>query len=155
MAKYLSVPFYPQRDEGYCLPVSVQMALAFQGIPESEENIAGRLKVKPGLGAPARNICFLASEKIEVIYGEGILTDLQNQLHLEIPIIVFVQTGELSYWRGESFQHAIVVVGIEGDFIWLLDPAYTESVVKLSVHEFILAWLEMDYLYAVVKMKRE
>jgi hypothetical protein len=131
------------------------MVLTFQGISESEDIIAGRLKVKPGLGVPTRNIRLLASEKIEVIYNEGTLTDLQSQLDAKIPVIGFVQMGELSYWRGESFQHAVVIIGIEGDFILVLDPAYTADIVKVTVHEFLLAWLEMDYLYTVVKEKEQ
>ncbi len=50
---------------------------------------------------------------------------------------------ELSYWR-ESTCHAVVVVGFEGDLIYLNDPAFAEAPQVIPVAEFDLAWLELD-----------
>jgi ABC-type bacteriocin/lantibiotic exporter with double-glycine peptidase domain len=150
MAQPLSIPFHKQQAAGYCLPACVQMVLAYQQIDRSQTDLATELKVRASLGTPTRSVLGLASEQLRVVYGEGIEATLQKWLALSLPVIVFVQAGELSYWQGELFQHAVVVVGLVGNTVWLLDPDMDEIAIAVDLDEFMLAWLGMDYLYAVI-----
>ena len=77
------------------------------------------------------------------------MADLENLLAQQIPVIVFIQAGELAHWIGEKFQHAVVVIGIENDIVWIIDPAISSST-SVSVDEFLLAWSEMDYRFASI-----
>ena len=126
------------------------MVLAYQQIDRSQADLATELKVRASLGTPTRSVLDLASEQLRVVYGEGIEATLQKWLALSLPVIVFVQAGELSYWQGELFQHAVVVVGLVGNTVWLLDPDMDETAIAVDLDEFMLAWLGMDYLYAVI-----
>lgn len=153
MALHLSVPFHKQQAVGFCMPACAQMVLAFQGIFRSQDELARQLHLKPQLGTPTRNIQWLASPEIKVIYEEGTLDQVQTWLQSGIPIIAFIQAGELAHWRGEFFQHAVVIVGLDGEAVWLLDPDMDETPLALSVEEFMLAWLGMDYLYAVLAIR--
>jgi ABC-type bacteriocin/lantibiotic exporter with double-glycine peptidase domain len=152
MANYLPVPYYKQNKVGYCLAACAQMVLAFQGVSRSQDNLANQLQIKPSLGIPTRNIQLLASRDISVVYGEGVITDLQKWLVAGKPVITFVQAGEFSHWQGEYFQHAVVVIGITDQIVWLLDPDKDETPIAVSEDEFMLAWLGMDYLYAVISV---
>jgi ABC-type bacteriocin/lantibiotic exporter with double-glycine peptidase domain len=153
MAKPLSVPFFKQNETGYCLAACVQMVLAFQDISRSQDALAKRLKMKPSLGIPTRNVRYLASDKINVVYEEGTLAHLKKWLDDDLPVIAFVQAGEFTHWRGEFFQHAVVVIAIKEATVWLFDPDKDEAPISVSADEFMLAWLGMDYLYAVVSVR--
>ncbi len=150
MAQPLPVPFYKQQAVGYCMPACAQMVLAYQDISYSQDELAKVLNLKPGLGTPTRNIQRLASPEIKAVYEEGTLEQVQTWLGMGIPVIAFVQAGELSHWRDEFFQHAVVIVGLEKDMVWLLDPDTNGNPIAIPTNELMLAWSGMDYLYAVL-----
>ena len=152
MAKHLAVPYYPQKGDGYCLAACAQMVLAYQNIVNTQTYLAQIIRVRPSLGTATRHIQRLSSKNITVIYEAGTISDLHNWVIRSVPVIVFVQVGELSYSLGEFFQHAVVVVGFTEEFLWLLDPEMTKDPIQVAVDEFMLAWGEMDYLYAVIKV---
>ncbi|MBN1874412.1 MAG: C39 family peptidase [Anaerolineae bacterium] len=49
LAKPLDVPYYPQLDDGYCLPACVQMVLSYIGLPVKQRPLARDLGVRPPL----------------------------------------------------------------------------------------------------------
>ena len=65
------------------------------------------------------------------------------------PCIVFVRTGDLPYWSYAT-SHAVVVVGIDDDNVYLNDPYFEKAPQRVSHDEFLLAWSEFDYTYAVI-----
>jgi hypothetical protein len=70
-----------------------------------------------------------------------------------LPAVAFVNTGELtSYWQ-EQTNHAVVVSGIEGDLVYLNDPEFKSGPQVVPMGEFILAWEDKDYLYAVIGLQ--
>ena len=150
MALLLSVPFRKQQAIGYCLPACVQMVLAYQQIDRSQNKLAQQLQLRPAFGAPTRSVLRLVLDKLQVTYGEGALPSIQKWLDASVPVIAFIQAGELSYWQGEFFQHAVVIVGMDTDYIWLLDPDQDDQPLQVSVAEFMLAWVDIDYLYAAI-----
>lgn len=130
------------------------MVLAYQGMARSQSTIARQLKTEATLGTPARNVQRLSSNKITVVHEAGSLEQIQRWLESNIPVITSVQAEELSYWEGESFQHAVVIVGLQEATIWLLDPELDATPVAVPIDEFMLAWDGMDYLYAAIVVNR-
>jgi ABC-type bacteriocin/lantibiotic exporter with double-glycine peptidase domain len=140
-----------QIADGYCLPACAEMALAYWGISNSQQKISRTLKLRPGLGVPAPNITLLRSPQIDVEYFVGssfdsILQWLQNA----IPVIAFVQAGELPHWRGARSQHAVLVVGFEDQELFIHDPGLDYGSVAISLDDFLLAWDEMDARCAII-----
>jgi hypothetical protein len=128
------------------------MVLHYLGIPSEQAKIAGQLNVQPGVGAPAGRIRQLATDTVSVTYDSGDWETAQALLAQKIPVIAMIQAGELAPWRGESFQHAIVVIGCDEAQVWFLDPATTSDSIVTSIDEFMLAWSEMDYRYATITL---
>lgn len=151
MPQLLPVPYHPQKADGYCLAACAQMVLPYWGIVVDQEQLARQLGVESGVGVPAGRIKRLASRSMSVTYDVGEWEILQAQLAGNVPLIVLIQAGELPQWQGEYFQHAVVVIGYDASQVWLLDPAAQSDSIAVSIDEFILAWGEMDYRYAVLE----
>ncbi|MBK8050377.1 MAG: hypothetical protein IPK16_26700 [Anaerolineales bacterium] len=64
------------------------------------------------------------------------------------------KAAELPHWHGHQAQHAVLVVGIEHQALYLHDPALPDGPTAVSIDDFLLAWQEMDNRYAVLE-KRE
>ena len=146
----LNVPHHPQESDGYCLPACVQMVLDYLGLPYAQEQLARELYVRPPLGAPASNVLRLRSDVLDVTFTSGNLSDLRTRVAQGSPPIVFVQAGELPHWQNRISQHAIVVVGLDEQTVQILDPAADPSPIPVPIGDFLLAWSELDYIYAVL-----
>ncbi len=146
----LNVPHYPQADDGYCLPACVQMVLAYLGLSSTQSKLTRKLDVHPPLGAPASNVTRLRSNTLDVKFTSGDLDDLRACLNQGNPPIVFVQAGEFPHWRGRVSQHAVVIVGADEQSIYILDPAAGADPIPIPTGDFLLAWSELDYIYALL-----
>ena len=67
--------------------------------------------------------------------------------------MVFVDTGELPYWSYAA-KHALVVVGVQAEHILVNDPAFSEAPIQVPAGDFDLAWLNADYMCAVISRKQ-
>jgi len=85
------------------------MVLAHLGIVRSQKDLARLLETERGVGTPAFNIARLVSDELDVVYTSGSLEDVAAWLESSVPVIAFVQAGELPHWRGERSHHALVV----------------------------------------------
>ena len=150
MPRRLSVPYYPQKAEGYCLAACAQMVLHYWGIERKQDDLAQRLGVEPTIGVPASRIKRLAFPNLIVVYDIGDWAMLSAYLDDGVPVIAMIQAGELACWRGKYFQHAVVVVGYDESTVWLMDPDRQPSPVIVPIDEFMF-WGEVDYRYAVFK----
>lgn len=151
MPNLLDVPYSSQLAHGYCLPACAQMALAYLGIEHSQEALARTLDIIENFGVPASHLLKLRSRDVFVVYEtEGSIQILDHWLKEQTPVITFVRTNLLAYWQGQVAQHAVLVVGLEDPYIYLLDPAKTSDVIPVHVDEFLLAWDEMEFSYAVI-----
>jgi ABC-type bacteriocin/lantibiotic exporter with double-glycine peptidase domain len=127
------------------------MVLAYQGIKRPQAELLRLLGTHPLVGTPYSNITRLRSPHIKVAYQKARgLSDLAKWLEIALPAIVFVQAGELPHWRGHWFQHALVVIGLEQEKVYLLDPASSNQTISVPNGDFLLAWEEMDLAYAVI-----
>jgi hypothetical protein len=154
VANISSVRHSRQLEDGYCLPVCAQMALAYLGISRSQKEIGRVLKLRRGFGAPASQIVNLSSRRTEVLYQVGgAINDILDWLRRDVPVIAFVQAGELPHWRGVLAQHAVLVVALDEQHINIHDPAMDHGPIEIPLDDFLLAWDEMDSRYAVIAQR--
>lgn len=79
----------------------------------------------------------------------GTVAMLHQYLMQDQPVIVSVQTENLPHWSYNTL-HAVVVVGITENQIYLNDPEFPEAPIEAPVGDFELAWLPQDERYAVI-----
>lgn len=125
------------------------MVLSYWGHEISYNSLLRLLRVQP-YGAPAGNIRLLSSLGVGVTYSTTNLTGLQSLLDQGYPVIVFVRTGELPYWAYTT-DHAIVVVGHDEGHIYVNDSDRTEAPIAVPIGDFELAWLERDFVFALIR----
>jgi len=89
-----------------------------------------------------------------VVYTFGSLEDVAAWLERGVPVIAFVQAGELPHWRGERSHHALVIVGLGSGMVHLLDPATDAQVIAAPIGDFLLAWDERACTYAAVTRRQ-
>jgi hypothetical protein len=102
------------------------------------------------IGAPRRNIVRLTSRNISIVYREATVAILLDLVQHGVPVIVFVDTGELPYWSSAT-NHAVVVVGADAEQLLVNDPAYPEAPIVVTVGDFELAWLNCEYMCAIIR----
>ncbi len=138
------------------MPACAQMVLAYIGISGSQEALGQVMGLQLPIGTLRSNIKKLASFQITVTYDMGRLKDIQQWLEQNAPVIVFLDAGELPHWHKYDFtqrpviQHAVVIVGLTGQTIYLMDPALKTGPTPTPIGDFMLAWDEMDNYYATL-----
>jgi ABC-type bacteriocin/lantibiotic exporter with double-glycine peptidase domain len=125
------------------------MVLAFLDLSIPYSQLLRLLRVDK-IGTPFRNLRYLESFQLSVTIATGNMATLREQLRQGHPLILAVDTAELPYWQ-ESTDHAVVVVGVNEQHVYLVDPDTGADPYAVAVDEFELAWLEKDYLYAVIQ----
>lgn len=148
MTDVISLPYYPQSAEGFCLAACARMMLAYWGTIKSEQEIAKVLALKEW-GAPASAIERLAQWGWRVEYGQGTLESLQQWVQGQQPVIAFVRTGFLENWAADV-GHAVIVVGVASEHVYIHDPALSKAPTTVSIISFEAAWTEMDYGYGLI-----
>lgn len=153
VSSLLPVPFRLQKAEGYCLPACVEMVLAFYGVAITQEQLARLLETDPLIGTPFSRISRLettrlANRELFVEMGKHISWDYLCAIVASgKPCITAVDLSFMPYSLVDS-RHVVVVVGWDGDSIFVLDPAESVSVIQIAKDGFIAAWTEMECSYA-------
>ena len=147
----LKVPHHKQQKESDCLAACAAMLLTAQNIHLPYSQLLAVLDVAPW-GTPHRNFRLLAEHMphIQVTYRQGSLADLFQAIDQGHPVVVFVWTGELSYWQIET-GHAVVIVGYDQHYFYLNDPAFDEASQIVTHGDLDLAWIAYDTYYALVE----
>ena len=128
------------------------MVLDYIGVSVPYERLIAILKTE-WFGTVTSRILALEQLGVRIIYKQGTLAELRAHLLNKQPPIAFVATRELPYWNTDE-KHAVVLVGIDDEYVYLNDPAFPRAPIPVLIGDFDLAWLEWDELYAVL-MKRE
>ncbi|MBI1882041.1 MAG: C39 family peptidase [Chloroflexi bacterium] len=145
----LPIKHQPQETDAGCLAACAQMALARLGMTVSQDELNRLFELTP-LGVPTSRLKRLERYNIRVtIQKEGSLDDLLQAIDQDITPIVFIRTGQLSYWT-EDTQHAVLVSGYDGSDLLLNDPAFPNAPQRVSADELLLAWDEFDNSYAIL-----
>lgn len=147
----LPVSHYQQRRESECLAACAAMVLGYLEVPVDYQALLKLLRIGPE-GAAFRNLSYLQSLGVSVLIEHGEIEALRQHLERGLPPIAFVATAQLSYWD-EATGHALVVVGLEDDQIYLNDPNFPDAPKIISVGEFELAWIDRDQFYALVQLE--
>lgn len=132
-----------------CLAACAQMLLHSLGVAVEQRQL-NRLFDLVEIGALFSHI-----QRVER-YGVGVSLQVGDEAALKaaidqgIPPVIFVHTGQLTtYWQ-ENVQHALVVVGYDDEHFYLNDPAFPDAPKEVAIDELMLAWLEFDYMYALI-----
>jgi hypothetical protein len=102
-------------------------------------------------GTPASRVIHLQTLGYHVHYTSMTLTELQQLILQELTPVVFVLADFLP-WANFIGFHALLLVGITDDQVWLHDPALPNGPVRLSVDGFMMAWEEFDRMTAVISL---
>ena len=146
----LPVLHQKQRQSSDCLAACAAMVLAYLQVPIEYKRLLRLLRTETH-GSVFNNLRYLESMGLSILTEDGSTEKLHAYLDGGLPIIAFVDTGQLtSYWP-EATNHAVVVVGITNDTIYLNDPEFNIAPQAVSLAEFELAWLEKGYRYAVIR----
>ncbi len=113
------------------------MVLAYLGRELKESQVAKRLR-SYSFGTPAPNVRYLESLGLSVTYGPISLSRLRAHLENDVPCIVFVQANDLPHSNSEGF-HAVVVVGVGEQIIYINDPALDAGPQFVPLDYFMLA----------------
>lgn len=123
------------------IPISYPRLLAILETDQAGSYFSKLRNLEPELGLT-----------IELAQGNDNLDFFYDYLNQALPIIAYVNTGELrSYWNVETF-HAVVVVGLDDEVVYVNDPYFDDAPKEVERDEFILAWLEQDFWYVVVRL---
>lgn len=146
----LNVPLLAQRDRADCLPACVQMVLTYQG-RSVDPSWLHRVLESTKIGTPGFKVLNLERHGYSVTYSPA--TDdrvLVQALDAGVPPITLMLTSNLSYWNIQT-AHAVVVIGIDEEVVIVNDPAFPTSSQRIARNEFMLAWSDFDYLYALIR----
>ena len=139
----LPVSHHPQQYQSDCLAACTAMVLAYFRVTTSYSSLIRILAIDE-IGAPFRNLRNLQPLGLEVNVHTVDMAALSAHLENGLPVIAAVDTAELGYWH-EATDHAIVVVGIDGEFVYVNDPELRSGPKRVARDEFEPAWWEKDY----------
>ncbi len=74
---------------------------------------------------------------------------MRNAIDYNQPPVLFVKTGDLSYWH-DNTAHAVILIGYDEDVVLLADPQFADSPQRVGWGELMLAWSEQDYYFALI-----
>lgn len=142
----LPVSHLKQTSEGDCLAACAAMVLKHLGLTLSYSDLLELLKIR-SYGAPAGNIRLITQLGLSVTDLPGLIQLLEQGS----PVIVFLRTGDLPYWKYNT-DHAIVVTGYDSEAhqLFVHDPYANEAPIAVTQGDFELAWSERDYHFATI-----
>ena len=147
--RLLSTPHRLQEEEAGCLAACAQMVLLHIGV-ETTQSSLNHLFNLTSIGAPYSYIRRLDQLGVQVTVAIGDDFTIRGAIDRNQPVIVFVKTGDLSYWP-DNTSHAIVVVGYDDEHVFLNDPVFADAPERSEWNEFMLAWSEQDFMLALVE----
>jgi ABC-type bacteriocin/lantibiotic exporter with double-glycine peptidase domain len=145
----LPVTHQQQKQPADCLAACAAMALAYLRIPIEYSRLLRILEVNES-GSFFGKLQNLHTLGLTVLIEHGDIDTLIQHLEQGLPPLIHVRTGELkSYWSVDTF-HVVVLIGMDEQYVYLDDPYFATAPQRVPIDEFVLAWLEQDYLYAVI-----
>jgi ABC-type bacteriocin/lantibiotic exporter with double-glycine peptidase domain len=125
------------------------MVLDYHGLQHSQTEL-NRLFETTSAGTPRSRLLRLERYGLRVALEFGSELTISQTIDQNCPLIIFVRTGQLtSYWDIDT-QHALVIIGYDDDSVFVQDPAFPTAPIQIDQDELYLAWLELDYAFAIV-----
>jgi ABC-type bacteriocin/lantibiotic exporter with double-glycine peptidase domain len=147
----LSVEHHIQEQKAGCLAACAYMVLLYRNQVHSQQSL-NLLFGTTSIGAPLSRIKRLERHEFQVVLEFGDETSLRTAIDQNIPPIAFVRTNQFSYWSTDV-QHAVVVIGYDEANFFVNDPAFAQAPQQIEINEFMLAWDEFDYQYALISIR--
>jgi len=150
----LPVIHLTQQRSGDCLVACAGMLLTYAGKSFNYQRVAQQLKTRD-FGTVFSHIRQLTARGVTVLVEHGDIDQLYQELRQNRPCAVAVNTAELPHWyndptHNEEVGHAVVVIGIDAEMVYLNDPEFTVAPLRVPLAEFQLARIDFDELYAVL-----
>ena len=145
-----------QHEQADCLVACAAMVLEYCGISYQYSRLSRLLKTRKQ-GTVFGNLVLLRKLGVDVQVSESNDFDNISLITASIkdsnPLIVAVLTSELQTYWTERALHAVVVVGIDGPNVMINDPVFEKAPQIVPINEFLIAWGEQDYRYAILTKK--
>lgn len=126
------------------------MGLDYLGRSKSREFLRELLGTR-WFGTPAANILRLQQLGLRVTLDEIPRAGIAGHLAHGLPVIAFISTADLSYWTVDT-DHAVVVVGMDENSVYLNDPYHTDETQPVTHAAFELSQLRFNHLCAVTEI---
>ena len=147
----ISVPHMQQKRTGECLAACAAMVCTYLGVIVDYQRLVRLLEIRSDVGVSFSKIHNLEQLRLRVIDQKGgTLLQLYNLLVAGWPVIVSVQTRELPYWNGVASLHAVVLVGMDEEYVYLNDPEWPNAPIQTPIGDFDLAWLARGERFALL-----
>ena len=150
----LSISHLRQSQESDCLAACAQIVLQYLQIPITYDRLLRILETEQSGSyfSKLKKLEPILGLSVELAQGTDDFDVFYGFLNQALPITVFVNTAELkSYWGVAAF-HAVVVTGLDEESVYVSDPYFADAPKEVPRTEFMLAWLEQDYWYAVLRL---
>lgn len=148
---FLPVLLLKQQQQADCLVACAAMILRYLEIPFRYERLLRVLETERH-GTVFSKLYNLRTLHVALQIQAGDFDLIADTLHTGLPMIVAVNTAELqSYWQS-TVAHAVVVIGMDDEYVYVNDPAFDRSPQRITRGEFDLAWLEMDNLCCIIRL---
>jgi ABC-type bacteriocin/lantibiotic exporter with double-glycine peptidase domain len=144
----LPIEHRSQEADAGCLAACVQMVMGNLGITVSQNELNRLLELTPA-GVPTPRLLRLERYGVQATIQRGDQNDLLEAIDPGAPPILFVCTGQLSYWDIDT-QHALLVSGYDGPDLLLNDPAFPDAPQRVHIDELMLAWDEFDNTHTLI-----
>ena len=143
----LPISHRQQSQQSDCLAACAAMVLAYLQIPFTYPRLLKLLATKP-FGTVFGNLRALQALGLYVLVEEGSLETVTRHLNSGLPCIMAIKTGPPT-WNYVT-NHAVLVVGVDEQTIYLHDPEQASGPQTMAYNEFAVYWVEQDYFYAVI-----
>ena len=147
----LPVTHHPQQQLTDCLPACAKMLLDYYHVRLPYQQLQRILKTTSD-GTPFNNLTFLAKHGLSIVVANEFdqpMALLEAYIGRSVPVILSVDTAHLPYWI-EATDHAVVVVGINDEFVALFDPWFPDAPKVVERVHVESAWLESAFLYCAI-----
>ena len=141
-----------RQSQADCLAVCASMVLEYLGISYDYNRLI-RLLGTAEDGTPFTNLERLAATlglSVTCAKNREELSIFEHNISIGLPVIVAVQTWPLPYWQQIHTDHAVVVVGLDDEAVFLYDPYFATAPQIVELDNFLTAWSERDFEYAVI-----
>ena len=145
----LPIEHRKQEAEYGCLAACVQSVLASLNINQSQRRL-NRILGLTSLGVPFSQITRIERLGVTVSIQSGVEAEIKAQLDSGHPLIYPILTGQLHYWHEINVQHAITVVGYDGNSLLVNDPAFDDAPRQVGWIELLLACEDYDYAFDTI-----
>ena len=148
---YIEISHHPQFLDYTCVPACVRMVAHHHGLILSETEIAYLLETDE-TGTRFREIHSVSALGFDVEVTTGTISDLKKWLNANFPCIVRIKTTHLPrYPLPPWVPHAVVVVGITENNVYIHDPAQYTAPDVVPIEAFQSTWASGQYQFAVMK----